>query len=368
MAQTSEIEWFVKILFLSGSLEPGKDGVGDYARMLAAECRRLGHEPFLLSLNDQWLAGKLQQPAELRLGAQISWPDRISAARAFLAQNGPQIVSLQFVPYSFHPAGLNFALPQILRAIMGQRRVQIMFHEIWIGSHKGTPLQVKILGFSQRLIIRRVVKTLDCPTVHTSNVVYTRLLARYGIDAIHLPLFGNVPVLEAGNKSRRGDSRLSLGLFGSIHPEWNPDKMLAELRKLGRSVRMTHVGRIGPGESVWNNLKKRYQGEIAFCRLGEQSPDYISRFFGSLDFGVATTPLSLIGKSGSVAAMLDHGLPVIVTRDDIHFRDLKDTGPISERLIPVDEAFLERLTAAQRHPPKPRLPEVAAQFLRDIGP
>jgi glycosyltransferase involved in cell wall biosynthesis len=359
----------MKILFLTGSLETGKDGVGDYSRVLAAECSRRGHETYSLSLNDQWLAGKLQQPAELRLGAQVSWPDRINAARSFLARNDPGIISLQFVPYSFHPAGLNFALPQILRAIIGQRQVQIMFHEIWIGAHKGAPLRVKILGFSQRTIIRRVVKTLVCRTIHTSNIVYTRLLARYGIDAILLPLFGSVPVAEPGDESRQtgSDSTLLLGLFGSIHPEWNPDEMLAELRKLGKSIRISHVGRIGPGELVWKDLNRRYQGEIAFCRLGEQSPDYISRFFGSLDFGVATTPLSLIGKSATVAAMLDHGLPVIVNRNDIHFRGRKDTDPISERLIPVDKRFLERLNAAKRQAPNPRLPEVAAQFLSDIG-
>jgi glycosyltransferase involved in cell wall biosynthesis len=359
----------MKILFLTGSLEAGKDGVGDYARMLAVECGRLGHQACLLGLNDAWVAGAPEKAGEMRLGARMSWPDRITAARAFVTRNDPEMISLQFVPYSFHPAGLNFALPQILRAIIGKIQVQIMFHEIWIGAHKGAPLQVKMLGFSQRTIIRRVVKTLVCRRVHTSNIVYARLLVRYGIDARELPLFGSVPVAEPVNEPRQTgtDGTLSLGLFGSIHPEWNPDEMLAQLQKLGRSIRISHVGRIGPGELAWNNLNRRYQGEIAFCRLGEQSPDYISRFFGSLDFGVATTPLSLIGKSAAVAAMLDHGLPVIVNRNDIQFRCLKNAGPISENLFPVDEMFLERLGTAKRRAPEPRLPQVAAQFLSDIG-
>lgn len=357
----------MKILFLTGSLEAGKDGVGDYSRMLAVECGRLGHKTFLMSLNDPWIAGSQMQSAELRLGAQMSWPDRINAARAFLAQKDPEIVSLQFVPYSFHPAGLNFALPQILRAIIDQKRAQIMFHEIWIGSHKGAPLQFKILGLSQRTIIRRVVKTLACRTIHTSNIVYARLLARNGIDAKQLPLFGSVPVIEPGHASRRNVGVLSLGLFGSVHPEWNPDEMLAELRKLGKSIRISHVGRIGPGESVWADITGRYQSEIEFCRLGEQSLVSISRFFGSLDFGVATTPISLIGKSASVAAMLDHGLPVIVNRNDVHFRGIAEIAQISDLLIPVDKKFLKRLETVKRQPPKPRLPEVAAQFLNDLG-
>jgi len=356
----------MRILFLTGSFEPVKDGVGDYTRVLAGECARLGHETFLLSLNDPWVTGAQQQPAELRLGVRMSWPDRVNAARVFLAQNGPEIVSIQFVPYSFHPAGLNFALPRILRAIVGQTRAQVMFHEIWIGAQTGAPVQAKLLGFCQRKIIQAVAKTLACRIIHTSNFVYARLLARYGIEAKQLPLFGSVPVFATRNEPRGSDGALSLGLFGSIHPEWNPDEMLGALRKLGRPIRLSHVGRIGPGESVWTDLSGRYQPEIEFCRLGEQSLENISRFLSSVDFGVATTPLSLIGKSSCTAAMLDHGLPVIVNRNDIHFRGIPQIAPISELLIPVDEMFLERLTAARRQTPKPLLPEVAKRFLSDL--
>jgi glycosyltransferase involved in cell wall biosynthesis len=357
----------VKILFLTGCLESGRDGVGDYTRALAAECTRFGHETFLLSLNDPWLTGSQTESAELRLGARMSWPDRVDAARAYLTQNGAEIVSLQFVPYSFHPTGLNFALPQIVRALIGQTRTHCMFHEIWIGSHTGAPLQAKVLGFCQRKTIQAVVKTLTYRTFHTSNIVYAQLLARYGIDAKLLPLFGSVPVVAMPNETRRTDGPLSLGLFGSVHQEWNPDEMLAALRKLGRPIRLSHVGRIGPGESVWRDLSGRYQQEIEFCRLGEQSLENISQFLGSVDFGVATTPLSLIGKSSCTAAMLDHGLPVIVNRNDIHFRGIPEVAPISELLIPFDENFLERLATVKRRPPRPRLPLVAAQFLNDLG-
>ena len=211
------------------------------------------------------------------------------------------------------------------------------------------------------------MKTLDCRTIHTSNLVYARLLAPYGIKAKQLPLFGSVPVFSNRNEPPPSDGTLSLGLFGSIHPEWNPDEMLATLRKLGRPIRLSHVGRIGPGESVWTDLRERYQAEIEFRRLGEQSLENISQFLGSVDFGVATTPLSLIGKSSCTAAMLDHGLPVIVNRNDVHFRWILEVAPKSELLIPIDENFLKRLATAKRQPPRPRLPEIAAQFLNDLA-
>jgi glycosyltransferase involved in cell wall biosynthesis len=358
----------VKILFLSGSLESGKDGVGDYTRLLAAECLRLGHETFLSGLNDSWIGEQQRmEPAVLRLGTKMHWPDRIRALRAFLAASQAEIVSLQFVPYSFHPAGLNFALPQILGAIIGQTRVHIMFHEVWVGAQTGAPLKVRVFGLCQRKIIQAVTNTLACGTIHTSNFVYIQLLARRGIDAKYLPLFGNVPIAKAENLTRRDENALRLGMFGSIHPEWLPDKMFVQLESLNKPIQLSHIGRIGAGESVWLDLTERFGSEVEFRRLGEQPLEKISQFFSSIDFGVATTPLSLIGKSASVAAMLDHGLPVIVNRDDVHFRGITDTGPTADLLIPVDEMFLERLTTVKRQAPRARLPEVAAQFLHDIG-
>jgi hypothetical protein len=357
----------MKILFLAGSFEPGKDGVGDYTRTLATECARLGHETFLLGLNDPWINAPVLDRQLLRLGAKASWPDRVSAAQSFLTENRPDMVSLQFVPYSFHPAGLNFALPQLLGSIIGQTPVQTMFHELWTGCQVGAPAKARILGFCQRKIIKATVRNLGSQLIHTSNSIYIQLLRPQGIDAKHLPLCGSVPIVLAENLPRRGDNILRLALFGSIHPEWFPNELFARLRILGRPIQLSHIGRIGPGESVWMDLTKRYESEIELHRLGEQSTEKISEFFSSVDFGISTTPLSLIGKSSCVAAMLDHGLPVIVNRNDVHFAGISAATLASELLIPMDERFLERLTSARRQPPKARLPEVAAQFLSDIG-
>ena len=357
----------MKILFLAGSFEPGKDGVGDYTRTLATECARLGHETFLVGLNDPWIDAPVQDRQLLRLEARASWPDRVRAAQSFSTENRPDMVSLQFVPYSFHPAGLNFALPQLLRAIIGRTSVQTMFHELWTGCQVGAPAKARILGFCQRKIIKATVRKLGSQLIHSSNSIYIQLLRRHGIDAKHLPLCGSVPIVLAENLPRRGDNILRLALFGSIHPEWSPNELFARLQILGRPIQLSHIGRIGPGESVWMDLTKRYESEIELCRLGEQSTENISEFFSSVDFGISTTPLSLIGKSSCVAAMLDHGLPVIVNRNDVHFAGISEANLASELLIPMDESFLERLTSVKRQPPKPRLPEIAAQFLNDIG-
>jgi hypothetical protein len=219
-----------------------------------------------------------------------------------------------------------------------------------------------VFGYCQRKIIEGVVKKLACRVTHTSNPVYIRLLSRRGIKAKLLPLFGNVPIVPIDDVSPGEEAVLRLGIFGSIHPEWSPDAMFAELKTLGRPIQLSHIGRIGPGESVWTDLNERYGTEIELSRLGERSVDKISQFLSYLDFGISTVPLALIGKSSSVAAMLDHGLPVIVNRNDVHFRGTPRTAPVSDLLIPVDKNFLARMRSARRRSPQSRLPEVGNSF------
>ena len=340
--------------------------MGDYTRELATECARRGHQIFLISLNDPWIKAPLREKSLLRLGPHQSWVDRVTAARAFVAVAGPDLASLQLLLYSFHPAGLSFVLPQLLRAIIGQTPLQVMFHELWLGEQTGARLKTRVFGYCQRKIIEGVVKKLACRVTHTSNPAYIRLLSRRGIKAKLLPLFGSVPIVQVENVSPRDDAVLRLGIFGSIHPEWSPDVMFLELKTLGRPIQLSHIGGIGPGESVWTDLTERYGAEIELCRLGERSFDEISRFLSYLDFGVSTAPLALIGKSSSVAAMLDHGLPVIVNRDDVHFRGIPLTDLVSDLLIPVDKNFLTRVRSARRRSSQSRLPQVAEQFLQDI--
>ena len=47
----------MNILFLTGGLEPGQDGVGDYTRLLAGVCKTSGHKVSIIAINDSKLDG-----------------------------------------------------------------------------------------------------------------------------------------------------------------------------------------------------------------------------------------------------------------------------------------------------------------------
>jgi hypothetical protein len=91
----------------------------------------------------------------------------------------------------------------------------------------------------------------------------------------------------------------------------------------------------------------------------------VSAFFQSIDFGIALTPWKLIGKSASSAAMLEHGVPVIVSRDDVEYGIVTE-APTNPLLYRLGTDLPDWLRIVRRQPARSRLPEMARCFLSDI--
>jgi hypothetical protein len=355
----------MKIAFLTNCLESGRDGVGDYTALLAAECERRSHATARLALNDPFAKIDSASANELRLASSQRWPDRVEKARDFLAAFAPDFVSLQFVCYGFHPRGIDFLLASRLCKIIGARPLHLMLHELWIGAEIGAPLKQQLLGALQHRALLGLIRTTSPRVIHTSNSAYVHLLGERGITATRLPLFGSIPVLSAQAAPRTSDGEISFAMFGTLHPAWPPEPLFMHLRGLRKKITFTHFGRIGPGEELWKKLAAEHGNDLQFRALGEQSPEKIAALFSQTDFGIATTPWSLIGKSATVAAMLDHGIPVIVNRDDVRYKGMRDE-PAPPLLIKMDDRLPEKILAAKRLPPQPALPRVAAAFLQAL--
>ena len=46
----------MKIVFICGSAQPGKDGVGDYVRLLALSLLKMGHQAAIVAYNDKFVS------------------------------------------------------------------------------------------------------------------------------------------------------------------------------------------------------------------------------------------------------------------------------------------------------------------------
>lgn len=381
----------MRILFLCGGLEPGRDGVGDYTRTLAAECARQGAQTHLIALNDEFIQTDAVSPEDpsLRLPAAAPWAARIRRAGAEAERFNPDWVSLQFVTYGFHPRGLPFGLTPRLLQLTAGRPTHIMFHELWIGEASASSGKERAIGLLQRRIIQHMLRGLQPAVIHTSNPLYQHLLGRIGIMSGELPLFGSIPIapqvspdflygqlrphgLSIDAQNRTG--YLLAGVFGTIHPQWDSrqflDRFLEETAKTGRRPLLIAIGRSGDaGDRMMADLAGHYGTRLPCISLGDRSSGEVSQLFQALDLGVATSPWSLIGKSSATAAMLDHGLPVVVPRDDCRLRSGSGPEPAPHPLLlKADETFWVALRRGlPGRVPRLRVAEVAETMLRALS-
>jgi glycosyltransferase involved in cell wall biosynthesis len=379
----------MRILFLCGSLEPAKDGVGDYVRSLATLCLRHGHECRMIALNDIFVT----EPAEttepmagtkltsLRMPQTISWPERVKLARAFRDRFQPDWVSLQFVGYGMNEKGIVAKLVPHFQAMVSGLRVHIMFHELWIGMPPAALFKHRAVGAWQLWGVKKLFAGLKPHLVTTSNSLYIEALKRIGVSASLLPLYGNIPVVD---RSRDPDFPGWLGdlgihpahrhqwwlglFFGGLYPEWKPEPFLGILRraaqKAGKRICLLSLGRPGEvGKEVWDKLREDYP-DLSLPVLGEQPAEIVSILMQVADFGVAASPWDLIGKSGSAAAMIEHGLPVIVTRQDRQSRFPVSEPPSTDPLFHLCDDALESklIPGLPKQAPRARREEIALRF------
>jgi glycosyltransferase involved in cell wall biosynthesis len=293
----------------------------------------------------------------------LPWDERRHLASRRLEAFAPECVSLHFVAFGFHPRGLMHDTARQLRALLAPWPVEIYLHELWLGEEIGAGWKHRALGWLQRRGLLALLRDLRPRVVHTSNPAYVHLLARRGVRARRLPLFGSLPLPTAGPPPSR--DALTFMLFGTLHPIWPAQPLFDHLRALDRPVIIRHAGHIGSGEALWNELEKKWGNRLQFQRLGRLTPQELANAFAAAEFGIATTPWTLIGKSASVAAMLDCGLPVIVNRDDVRYPGFHGDPADSPLLIPMTENLPAQLRTALRQPPRLRQPAVVDQFLAD---
>jgi glycosyltransferase involved in cell wall biosynthesis len=367
------------------------DGVGDYTRRLAAELNARGHRCYLLSLADSHVkettAGESGDAngliPHLRLPATDSWPERVRRAKSFCESVAPDWISWQIVPYGFDRRGLSFGLGGRFREISGGCRNQIMFHEIWIGEAEQSSLKNKIIGKLQRHIIKDLLHKLHPLVVHTHTPLYRRLLGGLGCQAAILPLFGNIPLTShprsewLKEKWLEGWARFNFAdrnswwifvVFGTIHPEWDGDDFLrrasAIAQRAGKKCLLVSIGRPGAdGERILRELQRHEGDSWRFLTLGRQSEEDISQCLLTADFGVSSVPPEYVFKSGTAAAMIEHGLQVITTRPTFRYPHCPP------EMLSVGMRNIVRdfdLAALKKSKTESLLPAVAGQLIEDL--
>ncbi len=337
----------MKIVFVCSCIEPGKDGIGDYARELAVALIRQGHEARLLGLAERFCSAEGEGAQEsggvavpvLRLPEGLPWAERVARVQPWLGVFAPDWVSLQFVIYGYARKGLPWRLAHWLGHVVGRRRVHLMLHETWIGFSSVAPYKQRLIGLLQRRILNGLVRWLRPAIVHTSIPLYQIMLCRAGIAARLLPVPSSICMVEgarAGFQAELAALGISpvnrhswrvLGIFGTLHPGYDYTAFLgAQIRlsvEAGQRLALLTVGRTGgASERILEDIGLNFPRQILIHQFGGRSTEQVSGFLQNLDFGVAAAPSPFLGKSSAVAAMRAHGLTVLVPHQ-IHFPEFE---------------------------------------------
>jgi hypothetical protein len=198
------------------------------------------------------------------------------------------------------------------------------------------------------------------------------MLLKRSISASILPIFSNIPFSHQPSLPPHSESHWNFIVFGAIHPEWQPGPLFEQIEiarhALGiESCSFISVGRISEyAASFWDSLSALPFPAFSFRRLGMLSAEQVSFQLQCADFGLCVVPDVLIEKSGSVAAMLAHGLPIIVSRltpDSDHWHnELKRRG----HYILLDHLFIQSLASAKHYVPIDQATDSARSFLKSL--
>jgi hypothetical protein len=386
----------MSLVIVVGGLEPTKDGIGDHSRRVSGALIKRGLPTSILALSDTRVADGPRRERQhddgvdietFRVPGRLSFSERVVHGRRFIDEMNGRHTLFAFAPYQFDIRGVVsralIELPDMVRGLTSS----FLFHETWIGEQENSGLWSRLVGFTQRRLIQMLVHDLQPSKVYTTNGLYRRMLEAYDIATSLLPHPGNVPVQEsrAGwlpealvqGGVELGPGGLSdvymIGLFGSLYDNLELPRLLpifdTVARRKGKRPLIASIGIMGD-RPEWRHWKSVYGEQYGLVDLGPDTTLRISQFINSLDLAVATTSLPQVGKSGTAAAFLEHGIPVLVPTEYPYFRHWRESmmNEFPANCFRLTADISDRLCAAERVPPQPRLPALADKLYGDLKP
>ena len=316
----------MRILFLCGSVEPGRDGVGDYTLKLARGLATEGYNVRILAINEKNSINDGRTGSSkintYRLSNNSSWQKRQKSIIKIIRAFTPEIVSLQFVPNSFNKKGLPYFLPGMVQKLQ-QNNFQwhIMFHELWIANHRANSIKEFLIREAQKIIIKKLIKRTGKAFIDTSNAYYKKMLKSLDVESGISPVFSNIPRAEKQNidmpVKNRGNKIVCI-LFGNIQYSNSLSTRLLEFsneiyRQLRKKVCILQLGINRDQRSAQVLLELSQILQIKF--LGFRDDLEVAKMMVSSDVGLSNHLPQFINKSGSISSMLYNDLPVILLNE-----------------------------------------------------
>jgi hypothetical protein len=328
-----------KFLFICGGLEPGKDGIGDYVRRIASYLAKLGHRTLIISFGDKFVKEHFEKTTIgfncnvtiYRFRDSLVEGAVFRVANSVLKEFSPSLISIQYNPFSFNSKGLPFRFLFFLKRLLGPLPVHVVFHELWNSIAFPISLRSKLYSPFQKLAVAFLIREFNVVASYTTNECYQNMLFCLGIASALIPVFSNIPIAGAIDTLKYNQFVFIdeinarpmpiLAIFGNQIGALSDQKINQMLHDVGLCCDPALLLVIG-------NQTSRSQGivkQIASCLPSNSRLCYskfleeksISELLCKIDCALTSYPYELAGKSGAIAAVLEHGKPVFFVGVDI---------------------------------------------------
>lgn len=320
-----------RLLLICGCLEPEKDGIGDYSRILAQTLAQSGNKCLLASFGDTHINEDVEYHGDesadlwvIRYKHSLQDASTAKSAKELISKWLPSLILLQYNPYCYHIKGLPWYLPRSLNDVLGSTPVCIIFHELWNSFKFPIALKSKFYSPFQKLIISRLKTSVNLVGSLTTSNYYRMMLKLVGINAMIAPVYSNIQKptsqelcpseIESNLRRIYQDHDFVIVIFGN---QWtHPDK--AKISKLNTSLSLSTKKSIIIAVGIHSeksiktilSLHSGYLSSFPLHFTGPLGGQDLAFALSSSTIAITTYPYELANKSGAIAAILDNGTPV----------------------------------------------------------
>lgn len=289
----------LRVVQIVPRLQPGSDGLGDYACLLALQLARHDVVASFIAAGVNRRQDQPWEPGDIRRSSiYIENIDSGSLAMA-LSTSGAGAVILHFSGYGYDANGAPFWLADGLEKFREKSGAAViaMFHETWT---KPFPWKKNFFdSFSQYRLARRLLRISDRCVTNTQ--VHVRQLSRLQpLKPVEfLPVLSNVGELDSiGTK----DEGLAV-IFGRARVKELIYRDLVAGEKTLRELGISRVVDIGERVAVIPSVLREL-----VTQAGPLDAGSVSAHLRGAKYGLFRYPVRYVGKSGLFAAYAAHGI------------------------------------------------------------
>jgi glycosyltransferase involved in cell wall biosynthesis len=303
----------VSILVVSSKFKPTMDGLSDYTTKFVSHLKKNNESVVVLThenaISDEGIP-------LYKISKRWSFWQLFKNFNKIHKKHDVDRILIQFVPYMYGRAGINFSLPifvLFIKVFYRDIKVQVMFHELWYPFFYHEP-KSWIIHPCHRIsvsIIGNVSSRIFCSTENfVKEISYYLPLCKDKIT--HLPVPSNITVEQNHEIAKEESDKVKIVHFGTLHSSKSSLELFRHFKKaVSHKAQFEFIGVSREECEKYFDLDT-YQFLVSRSQFhGKVNSLKVVEIFNTSDLMIAYFIDGATTRRGSLMAAMKYGLPVI---------------------------------------------------------